>query len=183
MNGKNNQIVVPKAELVDRFWSQRSAILGYIHNFVFNQDEMEDIFQEACLKFLRSPGKFRAFPPAARYLYRIIFTTIISRRRKDRRLLITDRLPEMICEPEPQWLRDLMIQKLRTVVGELSSRDRQLLDVHMIPESRIRECSEMAGLPTYTYRYQLKGVISKLRKRMNDVKPKRTGCQSRNGEN
>jgi RNA polymerase sigma factor (sigma-70 family) len=178
VNGRKDQIALTKNELICRFWAQRNAFFGYIHRFGINQAAIEDIFQEACLKFLTAPGKFCDLPPAGKYLYQIIFTIIAGRRKKERMMVAIDHLPERVCEPDWQWQRDLEIERLRSVMADLPFPDRRLLAVHLISELRLREQSEMVNLPTRTYRYQLNRVISKLRKRMTTIRFERTGSST-----
>jgi RNA polymerase sigma factor (sigma-70 family) len=181
---RNDQIAMSKDELVGRFWVERNAFLGYIHRFAFDRGAAEDIFQEACLKFLTSPASFNSFPFAAKYLYRIIFTLSIAHLKSQRRLIYSEKLPEMVCEPEPQWQKEILIKRLHEAAGDLSSRDRQLLAVHLIPGFHLRDKCLMMRLPSSTYRYQVGRVISKLRKRLTTgIRLQTTGYPSQIGGN
>ncbi len=182
MNERENQIALPKKELVDQFWAERNAFFGYIHRFGFDRDTVMDIFQEACMKFMKATANFESFPPAAKYLYRIIFNLSVSCLRSQGRLIYSDKLPERICEPEPEWQKELMIESVRQAASNLSSRDRQLLEVHLKIGPQLQEKSEMMQMPLSTYRYQVVRVISKLKKQL-AIKPWLAGNSSQIGGN
>ena len=164
MDARNHQVAVSKGDLVGQFYAQRRAFIGYAYRFTANWDAAEDVFQEACLKFLGMPASFPSFPFAAKYLYKTLFCIAVTRQKKQSRLIYSKRVPEMVCEPEPEWQKQIMIDRLCKVTARLSPRERQLLDIHTLPGYGVREKSKMMLLPLSTYRYRVDRVISKLRK-------------------
>jgi RNA polymerase sigma factor (sigma-70 family) len=183
VNETTNQIALSKDQLIGQFCSHANSFIGYAFRFTHDRDMARDFFQEACLRFLTVSATFRAYPLAAQYICRTIFTLAMENLKKQSRLVFVDRLPEMVCEPEIEWQREMMFEKFREVTETLPLRDSRLLMIHMLPGIRLREKSKLMGLPTSTYRYQVSRVISKLRKRLTTVKHQRIGNQCQIGGN
>lgn len=181
MNESTNQIALPKNEIIERAFSQANAFIGHAVNLTRDPDIAQDCFQEACLKFLTMPATFRAFPPAARYICKSIFSIAVDYMRKQSRFDFTDCLPEMICEPEIQWQKGMLLEKLREATDDLSIRECRLLTIYNLPGLKLREKSRLMKLPVSTYRYQVSKVISKLRTQLTKVKPQRMGSTCRKG--
>jgi RNA polymerase sigma factor (sigma-70 family) len=169
VNEQDDQVALSKNDLVQRFYAERYVFLRYIHRFAFKRDVAEEVFQEACLRFLTSPASFQSFPFAASYLYRIIFSIAIALQQRQKRILFIRDPPELVCEAEPQWHQELIIEKLDKAIGCLSLRERQLLDVYLSPQLKCRQKSKLLNLPPSTYVYQIGRVIAKLRKHI--IKP------------
>lgn len=175
---------IPKEELIARFWRERAAILGHIWNLVHRWEASEDIFQQACLKFLASPATFTCFLTAAKYFHKTILSLVIDKQQRDSRFVDSDQLPELVCEPEPEWQRQLTAQKVQEAMGLLSSRDQQLLTVYLLPGFDMKEASSLLDMPARTYRYQLRKAFSRLRKSLViNARQRRTAHASQIGGN
>ena len=172
-----------KNALINLFWSQRRGFLGYTNRFTRDHQKIEDIFQEACLRFLASKAIFYRREAAAKYIYKTIRSLIIDAYRKDRKLVFSDCLPEMIHEPEAQWQDRMVVGRVLKALQSLSPHERQLVAVHLssdLPD--LGRKSRFLNLPPSTYRYQVQRAFRCIRKLMNrklgqveKSRPKRIG--------
>ena len=103
MNDENTSVGsgLSKPELVLEFWAFRSRFLGYIRQRVSNGCT-EDIFQEACAKFLTSEAVF-VYPQAGtRYFCRILRSLIADHFERAWRLEYRENVPEPSWDPWPE---------------------------------------------------------------------------------
>lgn len=172
-----------KAALVTQFWRERQTLIGFARKYVYDPDIGEEVFQEGCLRFLRSDTRFKDYLPAAAYLYKIMKSVIIDRHKKNRRLVFPGTLPEMVCEPEPEWHKQLLLEKIERASCLLSGYDRQLIgDCVSSDFSSLKSQSRAYGLPMSTYRYQTQKAFKRLRKLINSKRRLIQKCESRKGE-
>jgi DNA-directed RNA polymerase specialized sigma24 family protein len=157
-----------KRALVVRFWDDRRSFVGYASRTVWDADLAQDIFQEACARFLASKATFFCYEASAKYFYRIIRSLVVDYHKRNRRLLFPGLLPEMVCEPETQWQEDLIIGKLCTATRRLSSDDQRIVAAYICPDlPNLRARSRAVDLPISTFRYQAQRALGRIRKLMN----------------
>jgi RNA polymerase sigma factor (sigma-70 family) len=157
-----------KTALITRFWRERCAFIGFARRYVFDPGLAEDIFQEACLRFMRCGGRFRCYQAAASYVYRTIRTLIIDWSKQNRRLVFAGSLPEMVCEPEPEWNNRMLIEKLHEATRKLSPYDRRILSIEYFSDlPDLQTKSSCMELPISTFRYQSQRAVHRIRKLMN----------------
>lgn len=157
-----------KRALVVRFWNDRRSFVGYAGRILGNADLAQDIFQEACARFLACKARFYCYPASARYLYRTIRSLIADYHKKNRRLVFSGSLPEMVCEPEAQWHEQMLIGNLRRATRRLSSNDRKIVAAYISPDlPNLRARSQATDLPISTFRYQAQRALGRVRKLMN----------------
>ncbi len=161
MDEKSDQIAMSKDELVGRFWAERRSILGHVWHLLPSGDRGEDIFQEACLKFLKAPATFNSIRQAAGYFHKTIRSIAVDDLKRESRFVDCQTPPELVCEPEPEYGRQMIIQRLRQAAAKLPRRDRVLLAIYM---SESRQLCRILNMPTSTYRYRVNQAVARLRR-------------------
>ncbi len=69
---------VSKTSMLLEFWRYRAWFLGRICQKIFSREMAEDIFQEACLKFLCADVSFLYAQKANRYFCKIIDSLVVD---------------------------------------------------------------------------------------------------------
>lgn len=161
MDEKSDQIAMSKDELVGRFYAERRSILGHVWHLLPSRDKGDDIFQEACLKFLKAPATFNSIREAAGYFHKTIRSIAVDDLKRESRFVDRRRLPELVCEPEPEWQKQMITQRLRQAAAKLPRRDRVLLAIYM---SESRRLCRILNMPTSTYRYRVNKTMIRLRR-------------------
>lgn len=156
--------VLSKADLIDEFLKFRRFFLWRIKCLMPDQDTAEDIFQEACLKFLLLPAVFRFQQAGTKYFCLILQSLALSYLKKSRRIQYRSKLPEVVCEPKGDWDRGLLLERISQAVGTLPVKDRQLLKLYFAPGLKQSEKCKMLQLPSSTMTYQVGKAIAKVRK-------------------
>ena len=153
-----------KSGLLLQFWSYRQCFLGRIRRRIFNPETAEDIFQEACLKFMTSPAVFRYPQASTAYFCRILRSLTLDHLEQAARLEYCESLPEIVCDPQAEWERGMLLNRVTEAVRHLPAGDQRLLAVYLNPEfGTLRDKCEIMRLPSSTMRYRLRGILCKLR--------------------
>ncbi len=155
---------LPKSDLLLQFWTYRRFFLWRIQRRIFCPETAEDIFQEACIRFVTSRAVFPHPKPATRYFCRAIDSLTLEHLKWAARLDYRAVLPELCCEPEAEWENGMLLKSVTDAVGNLTTREQQLLSVYLTPEfGRLRDKCRVLGLPYSTMRYQYGRLLSRLR--------------------
>ena len=153
-----------KSDLILQIWAYRPWYMGRIRRWIFNQETAEDIFQDACLKFMSSGAVFVMPQAGTRYFCRILQNLIFEHAKRAARLEYRESLPELVCDPQGGWERDMLLDQVAEAVRHLPADDQRLLTVYLNPEcGRLKDKCKILGLPNSTMRYQFKGILGKLR--------------------
>jgi RNA polymerase sigma factor (sigma-70 family) len=152
-----------KSGLLLEFCERRRQFLGRIRRRIYDLEIAEDIFQEACIKFMTSQAVFRYPQAGTNYFCRILENLIIEHIKRSGRLEYREHLPELVCEPEFEWDREMIMRSVHEAVGQLPADDQRLLAVYLDPGSgRLRDKCKILGLPNSTMRFQFHRIIGKL---------------------
>ena len=146
MNDKNASVDtgLSKSELVLEFWAFRHRFLGYIRQRVSNGCA-EDIFQEACLKFLASEAMF-VYPQAGtRYFCRILRSLIADHFERAWRLEYRESVPEPSWDPWPEEEERQLTERVCEAFGRLPSKDRRSLAAYFSPDADGHEPKRSRG--------------------------------------
>ena len=160
MNDENTSVGsgLSKPELVLEFWAFRSRFLGYIRQRVSNGCA-EDIFQEACVKFLASEAVF-VYPQAGtRYFCRILRSLIADHFERAWRLEYRENVPEPSWDPWPEEEERQLTERVCEVFGRLPSKDQRSLAAHFGPNAAARTPGHSRG----NIRHRARVAVRKLR--------------------
>ncbi len=153
-----------KIGLLHEFWKFRRFFLWRIHRLISNPDIAEDIFQEACLKFLGSAAIFEYPQAGTKYFCVTLKSLALQHLSKGRWLEYRSSLPEAICEPEREWERDILLDRVSEAIAKLPTKDQQLLDMYFTPNLRLQDKCKALHLPNSTMRHRAGKTIAKIRK-------------------
>lgn len=155
---------LPKSDLLLQFWAYRRYFLWRIQRRIFCPETAEDIFQEACIRFMTSGAVFPHPQHATRYFCRVIQSLIVEHAKRAIRLEYRAVLPELCCDPEAEWDQSMLLKSVNDAVEHLSTKDQHLLEVYLDPElGRLRDKCKILGLPNSTMRYRYQRITGKLR--------------------
>jgi RNA polymerase sigma factor (sigma-70 family) len=164
MDEPSNGEGLSKISLLQEFWKFHRFFLWRIHRLISNPDTAEDIFQDACIKFLSSSAVFE-FPQAGTKYFTLILRSLAMQRLKsDHRIEYRSRLPEVLCEPQGTWERGILLDRVSQAVETLPARDQILLDTYFRPGLTLDGKCKALDLPNSTMRFQAKRTIAKVRK-------------------
>jgi RNA polymerase sigma factor (sigma-70 family) len=153
-----------KSGLLLEFCEYRPQFLRRIRQWVFSPETAEDIFQEACLKFLVSPAIFRYPEAGTRYFCQILRSLAIDHAKRMARLEYRAVLPEVVCEPQAAWERGMLLDRVAGALRQLRPADRRLLAAYLNPElGRLRDKCIFLHIPSSTLRYRIHGILDRLR--------------------
>jgi RNA polymerase sigma factor (sigma-70 family) len=153
-----------KTDLLNDFLKFRPYFFGQIHKMISDHDTAEDIFQEACLKFLGSAAVFKYPQAGTKYFSLIIRSLALQHLQSGHRLEYRSSLPEAICEPEREWDRRILLDRVSEVIGRLPAKDQHLLDMYFTTNLRLQDKCKALHLPNSTMRHRAGKTIVKIRK-------------------
>ncbi len=152
--------------LLLKLYEQRRTIFGFMSWRVRDRSTQEDIFQEACLRFLTSGASFVHFSPAAKYFYRIV-SNLISGNARASRLEFPAWLPEAGYNPQPDWDTDMLWDRVCEASQGLTPDDRRVLGVCFSAQHpRLRDQVRALNMPSSTLRYRKARIVQKLRRKV-----------------
>jgi RNA polymerase sigma factor (sigma-70 family) len=153
-----------KPDLLVQFWAFRPRFLRRIRRLVPGREDAEDVFQTACLKFLRSPAVFRYPEAATRYFCRILRSLALDRLRASRLLEFRDVIPERPCDPWADRERERLLELLAESIARLPAEDREMIAIYLDRhENYIREQSVAFAVARGTARYRMERAVRRLR--------------------
>lgn len=154
---------LPKSELLLEFWSYRLFFLMRIHRFISSHDTAEDIFQEACIRFLDSHAVFQYPQASAKYFSRILHSLIMDHLKRQNRLEYRDDLPEICCDPQSEWNTRLLLDEVHAFVRRLPQKDGEFILARFANRRADLPAEFKRQYPTKSIlRYKTAQVISRL---------------------
>jgi RNA polymerase sigma factor (sigma-70 family) len=153
-----------KSNLLLEFWEYRSQFLGRIRRWVFSPETAEDIFQEACVRFITSRAVFQYPEASTKYFCRILQNLIFEQRKRSARLEFQDKLPEMVCDPQDEWNREIILDQIHEAMPRLTDRDQRLLaDYLNAGQGDLKDVCRAHNLPGSTMRHRMSRIFHRLR--------------------
>ena len=147
-----------KSDLVLQFWTFRPGFLAYIRRCVSNGCA-EDIFQEACAKFLASNAVF-VYPQAGtRYFLLILRSLIADHFKQSARLECSRSVPEGSWDPWPAAEQRQLAERVYEAVKQLSAEDRRSLSEYFGPDA----AGSGPGRSRGNMRYRVRKAVRKVR--------------------
>jgi RNA polymerase sigma factor (sigma-70 family) len=164
MNKTSDGEGLSKSDLVVQIWAYRPWYMGRIRRWIFNQETAEDIFQEACLKFIASEAVFLHPQAGTRYFCRILQNLIFEQGKRVARLQYRKTLPERVCDPQEEWNREMLLNRVYEAVRQLPANEQRLLDDYINSGyGDLKELRQVFHLPGSTMRYRISRIFRRLR--------------------
>jgi RNA polymerase sigma factor (sigma-70 family) len=164
-----------KSGLLQEFWKFRRFFLWRIHRLISNPDTAEDIFQEACLKFLTSAAVFKHLQAGNKYFSLILRSLALQHLKSGRRIEYRLQLPEIVCEPQDSWEYNILLAQVSDAVATLPAKDQTLLNTYFRPGLTLDDKCKVLHLPNSTMRFQAKRTIAKVRKMVTEESKNSSG--------
>lgn len=171
----------------EKIWDNRKMFLSSIAQQVPNQDA-EDIFHQALLRFLRAKPRLDPNDPEAplKYMWSIVRSIVLDRYttsikgEKEGRVTTVGRKPRPQIEvqmppmsgqegavdfpaPYKEPEHEMMLSWLSDKMELLTPEERRTLDLYL-DEEGMREASRTSGVPYSTLRHRAGKVVEKLRR-------------------
>lgn len=147
-------------ELFQEYWSDSYNILsGYIRNFIFNQQEFDDIIQDVTLIALK---KFESFDHSKKFSTWIIGIAkyeILAKRRKYSKnpLIYDDDVFSTISDTYEDMIPELddRMTALTACLQEISKEDKEILFQKYSKTKKIKEIAAIMGIQAVTLRVRI----------------------------
>jgi len=125
-----------------------------------SREDAEEVTQEAFLQAYRQLGRFEARARFSTWLYRIAFNLLHSHRRRQRRVVSLDALPdaEVVdtgARPEADMERQERVQLVHRALGLLPDEQRSILVLRELEGFDYGQIAEALSLPPGTVRSRL----------------------------
>lgn len=150
------------AELVDHYKSFAFTIALKILN---NRPEAEEASQDAFIKAFHYLKGFNRQARFSTWLYRIVFNTAVSYKRKNSRVLSSIEFHDSANEESSSLEKDDKKKFVSKAMDQLNEADRLAIQLYYIKEFSLEEVAELMGQNMNT----LKVRIHRARQRLADV--------------
>ncbi len=162
--------------MLAQFWSERPQIFGFVRRYVYSREEREDIFQEACLRFLASQAAFGSMQAAAKYFYKTIRTLIVSHIRQAVRLEFPGTLTEVSYDPHSECENQMLIDRVCEEVANLPHGDRSVFAAQLDADlPSLKDKAETLNLSVRAFRYRRTVTIGKLQRVLREKRDAHNG--------
>ena len=160
MNDTNTSVdtSLSKSQLLLEFWVFRPRFLARIRRQVSNACA-EDIFQDACVRFLSSNAVFVHPQHGTRYFCRILRSLIADHFERGARLQYRESVPEESWDPWPEEEERQLTERVRDASRRLPAKDRRSLAAYFGPDA----AGNGPGLSRGNMRHRARGAVRKLR--------------------
>jgi RNA polymerase sigma-70 factor (ECF subfamily) len=128
----------------------------------------DDITQETFIQAFRKYNTFNPAKPLRPWLYKIALNITRNMLRKQRWLKFTDNLPEMSCADlvESSVFKSEERKELWRQINHLSPKSREVFVLHFYSDFKLKEISDILGIPLGTCKSRLNFALNTLRKQM-----------------
>lgn len=160
--------------LVDRY---QHMVYNLAYKILLDEDEAKDAAQEAFIKAYKALASFKGQSKFSTWLYRIAWTTTISKTRGKKRSTSLDEAQEYVSpEAQPDALMQESDQSyyLHQALGALSAPDRLLLTLYYLQELPMEEVAEIAGLDKNNAKVKVHRARKKLAVLLEKILPQET---------
>ena len=160
MNDKDTSIGsgLSKSELVIEFWAFRSRFLARIRRRT-SHGCAEDIFQDACVRFLASNAVFVHPQHGTRYFLEILRSLIADHFERAWRLEYRENVPEPSWNPWPEEEERQLTERVCEAFGRLPARERRAIAAYFNPDA----AASGPGLSRGNMRHRARNAVRKLR--------------------
>ena len=144
-------------------------LYNYLANYLGNQADADDVFQETFVQIHKSAGAFDTSRPFKPWLYTIATNKARDAMRRDRQTAVSLDSPISsdeedsyvgmingnIPSPEKICMNQELVLSVRKIVGQLPEKFRVVLLLCYFNELTNRQASEIAGVPEGTIKSRL----------------------------
>ncbi len=152
------------------------AVLRLALNLLRNPEDARDVYQEAFLRVYRNLNSFRLDSSFQTWLYRIVTNICLDhlRRRKVRREESSDPVQEaqhksQDADPQRTLLSKELGARIRSVLTELTPRERTVFELRHYQGLRLKDIGEMLGTTEDAAKNCLFRVTQKMRVALGDL--------------
>jgi RNA polymerase sigma-70 factor (ECF subfamily) len=149
------------AELVDKYKSYAFTIANKI---LQSRPDAEEVAQDAFIKAYHHLAAFNRYSKFSTWLYRIVFNTAISHKRKNKRKFENIETTVIAFDQEG----DVMLEKVdkqkfvNLALTKLNEADRTALTLFYLQEFSLEEIAEITGMQANTTKVRIHRARAKL---------------------
>jgi RNA polymerase sigma-70 factor (ECF subfamily) len=161
-----------KETLVKLYEENNEALYRYAYRYLSDQDLAEECVSEVFTRYLQvlKDGKNPTDNTKA-YLYRIAHNWVVDhyRKRKPEENIGEDPIPDRMSNPEMQFSKAQIHEKLRRALLKLPEQQRRVIELHILEEWSHEEIAEQLGKTIEASRaLQYRGLL-RLRKTLDEI--------------
>jgi len=162
-------------QLVDMY---KDKILRLAYGMLNNRHDSEDVVQETFIRVYMNLNNFDDSQKFSTWIYRIGKNLCIDLLRKKKSIRSLDaatltnartgyyhKLQSQEMSPEHRYLSTEFYEHARKVIGKLSEKYREIVELYYLHELSLQEISERLGLPVSTVKSRLHRGREQLRKK------------------
>ena len=156
------------AEMVNKYKSYAYTIAQKI---LQNKPEAEEATQDAFIKAYHHLGGFNQQSKFSTWLYRIVFNTAISYKRKNRQQFqsIENTFVEYRQEPEGMLEKSDKKKFLNLAMAKLNEADRTALSLFYLQEFSLEEIAEITGMQANTAKVRIHRARQRLADELKNI--------------
>lgn len=139
------------------------SIYKYCYYHVGNSNAAQDITQEVFLKFLKHIDRYKEYGKLRNYLYVIAKNCIRDYLRKAKQVNL-----ETVIEGFDSGGIDRKLEQLNIweAINSLEEIEKEIIILRYYQDFRIKDISQVMGIPASTARYKLKNAEKSLKRRL-----------------
>lgn len=129
----------------------KGMIYRLCYAYLYNKDEIEDLFQEIMINIWNSLDKFRNEANISTWIYRIVVNSALMYNKKDQKLKTVfknnqfDYHDAIEDDSNEQIEKEERIQKLRKSIAKLKKQDRLIISL-VLEGMKYEEISQVMGM-------------------------------------
>lgn len=167
----------------DAIRSLVAAYGGRVYSFLYgslgNREDALDLTQEVLFRICQKADQYDGSYPLAPWIYRVAANLCIdhSRRRNSRVHANSIEFDEALSPspvtrdtPEDQIIRRDLQARFLDALRELPPRQKQVVEMRLLGECRLREIAEAQGISVGTVKSTLHSAMSRLREALADLR-------------
>lgn len=147
-------------KLVEFIKSHQDDFYRLAYSYAHNRDSALDIVQESIYKGLTSVNKIRNINKMKAWMFSIVINTAISFIRKNKRLIITNDIPEAV-QYENVDIADKLA--LHQAIEKLDVKYRTVIILRYFEGLKINEIADITGVNISTVKSRLYSGIDRLK--------------------
>ena len=134
----------------------KDAMYRVAYSYMRNEHDANDALSEMSYLALKNMHKVKSPQHFKTWLVRVVINTCIQMKRKQRKMIITDVLPE-----QTETMKELF--DLNDAISQLSIEQQQLIHLKYFRDLKNSEIATMQAIPEGTVKSRLHATLRKLR--------------------
>lgn len=147
-------------KIVEYIETSQNKFYLLAYGYVKNREAALDIVQESIYKALSSANKLRNVEYVKTWMYRILVNTSISYIRKNKRIILSDKVPEMIS-PEIENLAE--VYDLYYAIDKLTPKFKTVIMLRYFEDMKIEDIAKVMDCNVNTVKSRIYASLGKLR--------------------